>query len=113
MQTVPGKAWSLALRLCGPLEAWFDAFNLIAATTIASAGLETSQQVVALIVFVLLASISIAAPVLYYLAAGASAEETLNSWKAWLIANNGAMMAVLFLVFRVKLIGDALGGLIG
>jgi hypothetical protein len=23
-QTVPGKGWNVALRLYGPLEAWFD-----------------------------------------------------------------------------------------
>jgi hypothetical protein len=37
----------------------------------------------------------------------------LNGWKAWLTANNGTVMAVLLLVLGVKLLGDALGGLLG
>lgn len=85
------------------------ALNLSAAITIAEAGLATGQQVVTLLIFVLLASLSIAAPVVYYLVAGASAQETLNNWKSWLIANNSTVMAVLFLIFAFKLIGDGLG----
>jgi hypothetical protein len=42
-------------------------------------------------VFVLLASISVAAPVLYYLVAGQPAEKMLNDWKAWLTANNATV----------------------
>ena len=107
-----GRALGLAALLSG-VNPKNLALNLVAATTIAGAGLATSQQVIALIVFIVLASVSIAAPVLYYLIAGASAEKTLNGWKAWLIANNGAVMAVLFLIFGVKLIGDGIGVLFG
>jgi len=107
-----GRALGLAALLSG-VNPKNLALNLVAATTIAGAGLATSQQVIALIVFIVLASVSIAAPVLYYLIAGASAEKTLNGWKAWLIANNGSVMAVLFLIFGVKLIGDGIGVLFG
>ena len=50
---------------------------------------------------------------LYYLIAGESAAETLNGWKAWLLANNTTVMFVLFLVLGAKLVGNGLGGLIG
>jgi hypothetical protein len=35
----------------------------------------------------------------------------LNGWKAWLSANNVAVMAVLFLVFGVVLFSQSLQGL--
>lgn len=66
-----------------------------------------------LAVFVILGSLTVDAPVLYYLLAGQSAEKMLNSWKAWLVANNATVMFILLLVFGVALIGEGLGGLIG
>ena len=89
------------------------ALALAAALSIAQAGLSGAQPWIALAVFVLLASVSVAAPVLYYLIAGQSAEEMLNTWKAWLAANNATVMFVLLLVLGVKLVGDGLGGLVG
>jgi hypothetical protein len=87
--------------------------TLAAALTIAQAGLNGGQSAVALVVFVLIASASVAAPVLYYLVAGESAAKTLEGWKAWLLANNATVMSVLFVVLGAKLLGDGLGGLIG
>jgi hypothetical protein len=87
--------------------------TLAAALTIAQAGLGGGQSAIALVVFVVIASVSVAAPVLYYLVAGESAAKTLDSWKAWLLANNATVMFVLFLVLGAKLVGTGLGGLIG
>ena len=67
----------------------------------------------ALAIFVILASLTVAVPVLYYLFAGQSAEKTLASWKAWLVVNNATAMFILLLVFGVLVIGQGLGGLIG
>jgi hypothetical protein len=50
---------------------------------------------------------------LYYLFAGQSAEKMLNSWKAWLVANNATVMFILLLVLGMLLLGQGLGGLIG
>jgi hypothetical protein len=89
------------------------ALAVAAALSIAQAGLSGAQPWIALAVFVLVASLSVSAPVLYYLIAGQSAEKTLNTWKAWLTANNATVMFVLLLVLGVKLVGDGLGGLLG
>jgi hypothetical protein len=75
--------------------------------------LSGAQPWIALAVFVVIASLSVAVPVLYYLFAGQSADETLNSWKTWLVANNATVMFLLFLVFGALLLGQGLGGLIG
>jgi hypothetical protein len=85
--------------------------TLAAGATIAQAGLGGAEPWLALIVFVALASVSVATPVIYYLVASASAEPTLNAMKAWLLANNATVMSVLFLILGVKLIGDGFGGL--
>jgi hypothetical protein len=107
-----GRAFGLSALLAG-VNPKNLGLALAAALSIAQAGLSGAQPWIALAVFVLLASISVAAPVLYYLIAGQSAEEMLNTWKTWLTANNATVMFVLLLVLGVKLVGDGLGGLIG
>jgi hypothetical protein len=78
------------------------------AAGLAQLGLSTSDAVVAIAVFVLLASVSIAAPVLYALVGGDRARASLDSAKVWLGAHNAAVMAALFLVFGVDLIAKGL-----
>jgi heme/copper-type cytochrome/quinol oxidase subunit 4 len=105
-----GKSFGMAALLAG-VNPKNLGLTLAAALTISQAGLSGTQSSIALLVFVILASITVAVPVLYYLIAGASAEKMLNGWKSWLTANNGTVMFVLFLILGVKLIGDGLGGL--
>jgi Sap, sulfolipid-1-addressing protein len=71
-------------------------------------GLSTTDAVVAIVVFVVIASLTIAGPVVYALVGGARAKATLDSAKSWLTVHNAAVMAVLFLVFGVDLIAKGL-----
>ncbi len=71
-------------------------------------GLSTSDAVVAIVVFVVIASLTIAGPVIYALVGGAKAKASLESAKTWLNAHNAAVMAVVFLVFGVDLIAKGL-----
>jgi hypothetical protein len=105
-----GKSFGIAAVLAG-VNPKNLGLTVAAAVTISQAGLSNSQSWTALIIFVVLGSITVAAPVLYYLIAGASAEKTLTTWKVWLSANNATVMFVLFLILGVKLVGDGLGGL--
>jgi len=107
-----GRALGLSALLAG-VNPKNLALAVAAALSIAQAGLSGAQPWIALAVFVLVASLSVAAPVVYYLIAGQSAAEMLNTWKAWLTANNATVMFVLLLVLGVKLVGDGLGGLLG
>ncbi len=104
----PFKALGLAVLLSA-----VNPKNLIlsvgAATAVAQAGPSTSDATVALVVFVVLASMSIAVPVLFSLLGGGKAKTVLDGWKAWLSANNATVMAVLLLVFGVVLIGKGTG----
>ena len=65
------------------------------------------------IVFVVLASLSIAVPVVYLLVGGEGAKRTLEGWRSWLAANNAAVMAVLFIVIGAKLVGSGLDAFLG
>lgn len=105
-----GKSFGLGALLSG-VNPKNLALTLAASLAIAQAGLTTAQSWFALCLFIVLGSLTIGIPVLYYLTAGARAEAKLNVWKAWLIAHNATVMFVLLLVLGVVLIGQALGGL--
>lgn len=84
---------------------------IAAATSIGTADIATSEQIIATAVFALLCTVGVGLPVLMYLAGGERAEKTLIDWKTWLELHNGAIMAVLLLFFGVKFLGDGLAGL--
>ena len=103
----PVKALVLGLLLAG-----VNPKNLLltvgAAVGLAELGLPTSDAVVSLIVFVVVASLTIAGPVVYYLVGGAHAKAELDSLKGRLALHNAAVMAVLFVVFGVDLIAKGI-----
>jgi hypothetical protein len=75
-----------------------------AGSALAVIGPSTSEAVVSLIVFVVVGSLTIAGPVVFYLVGGDRAKTPLESAKGWLVLHNDAVMLVLFLVFGVDLI---------
>jgi hypothetical protein len=103
----PGKALGLGFLLAG-----VNPKNLIltagAAAGVAQLGLSTTDTVVSLLVFVVLGSLTIAGPVVYYRFGGDGAKARLDALKGWLAAHNNAVMAVLFLVFGANLIAKGL-----
>lgn len=106
-----GKAFGLAVLL-GGVNPKNLALTLAAALSIAQAGLSGTQPWIALVIFVVIASVSVVTPVLYYLLAGETAEKTLAGWKSWLTANNATVMFTLLLILGFKVLGDGLSGLI-
>ena len=72
-------------------------------------GLSTGDAVVAIAVFVAVASSSILFAVGYELLGGEKARHTLGEMKEWMTEHNHAVMAVLFLVFGVVLIAKGIG----
>ncbi|HET9201430.1 MAG TPA: GAP family protein [Dehalococcoidia bacterium] len=107
----PAKSFGLGALLAG-VNPKNLGLTLAAAAAIGQAGLDGVDPWVVLIIFVVLGSLTIAGPVIYYLLAGASAERTLDTMKAWLVANNATVMTVLFVVLGAKILGDGLGGLL-
>ena len=84
-----------------------------AATSIAQADTSTGGRIPALIVFVLIASVTVGGVVIWYLIAGKSAAAKLNEVKGWLMRNNAVVMAVLLLVLGVSQAGKGISGLFG
>ena len=82
--------------------------TIAAVSTIGASNLETGEEIATLVVFVILASLTVAVPVLLYLALGAKAEAQLTVMKDWLVANNNTVMAVLFVVLGAKVLGDGI-----
>jgi threonine/homoserine/homoserine lactone efflux protein len=87
------------------------ALGIAAGAGIAQTDPSGSEAWLTILVFVVIASATVTIPVLYYLLAGANAQRTLDSWKAWLVSNNQTVMGVLFLVFGAVLIGKGISGL--
>jgi threonine/homoserine/homoserine lactone efflux protein len=103
----PGGALGLG-ALLSAVNPKNGGLTIAAAATIAGAELGGGQQAVVLAVFVLIGSAGVLAPLVVYLVAGEGAARTLDSWKTWAATHNAAVMAVLFLVFGFKLVGDGL-----
>jgi hypothetical protein len=120
-ETPPLPKWMAAVDSITPLRALGLAVllsvvnpkNLVlaigAAAGVGQLGISTGDAIVALVVFVVLASVSIAGPVLYDLLGGENARAALDELKSWLSVHNSAVMAVLFLVFGAVLIGKGVG----
>ena len=86
--------------------------TIAAAMMISEAHLSNIQSWFALAVFVGLSSITIIAPVIYFLLAQESAEEKLSGWKSWLVNNNTNIQILLCLVFGIILSVTGFRGLI-
>ena len=83
------------------------------AAVVAQAELSTGQEAATWLVFIVLASVGVAAPVVIAISMGDRSRQVLDRLKNWLAYNNTVIMAVLLLVIGVKLIGDAISGFSG
>ena len=89
------------------------ALTVAGTLTIAHSGLPAAGKAAMTILFILISCLGIAIPVFFYLAGGVSAKKILDGWKAWLMANNNGVMAIMFLIFGLLLISNGIQGLIG
>ena len=80
-----------------------------AAAAISTSQLPGAQQAVVVAVYVVLASLGVGAPIVAVLALGDRSTEVLESWRAWLNRHSAAMLAVIYLLLGVLLIGKNLG----
>lgn len=114
MAGVDALSGAKALGLGAALAA-LNPKNLIlivgAATGLAGLGVDSSDTVVATVVFVVVATLSVASPIAYYFVGGEKARRALEELRGWLIVHNEAVLSVLFLVFGVILISKGLAPL--
>jgi len=83
-------------------------FDIAAAASIVAANLSSTEQIVAVVVFMILASLTVGIPVLWFLVAGESAKAKLDTLRGYLVEYNWVIMCVLFLILGVKIIGESL-----
>ncbi|MFI9588331.1 GAP family protein [Streptomyces sp. NPDC052236] len=103
----PVKVFGLGVALAA-LNAKNAPLTIAAGAAIGSAGLPVGQQVASLAIFVLIATLGLLAPLGIFLLGGERAKTTLGSWKDWAAQHNVAVMAVLFFVLGLKLLGDGI-----
>ncbi|MCU1422240.1 MAG: hypothetical protein JWN36_1891, partial [Microbacteriaceae bacterium] len=84
--------------------------SVAAGLSIGTASLTVGAQVAGIAVYTLLASITVIVPVVVFLLAGERMRGPLTSLNDWLERNNSVILAVLFLVFGVLLVGNGLTG---
>lgn len=103
----PVRAFGLAVLL-GVVNPKNLLLVVSGATSIAAATPDAGSRAVALAVFVVVASLGVAAPLVVYLATGPRAAALLDDLKTWMVRNNAAIMAVLLLVIGAKMLGDGI-----
>jgi Sap, sulfolipid-1-addressing protein len=81
------------------------------AAAIAQTGSSGIQQAIAYLIFALIGTIGVGAPVVIYFAMGERSQEMLTKLKDWMGRNNAVIMSILCLIIGAKLIGDAISGL--
>jgi hypothetical protein len=121
-QTTPAlPAWLQTIHQVSPLMALFTGlffglvslknliFSAAAAAAIGQAHLSTTQSLLAILLFIAIATAGIATPVYVSYAKKEQAQAILDGWMQWLSANNTTIVCLLCLLIGVRLIGDGLG----
>ena len=106
----PGKSLGLGAALSGANPKNL-ALTLAAAASIAQAGLDGGDSAVAIGIFVVIGSLTVAGPVLFYVLAKGRATKPLAEIKDFMAAHNAVIMMVVLLVLGAKLIGNGIAGL--
>jgi len=107
-----GKSLGLGALLSG-VNPKNLALTAAAAASISQAGLGGTDSAIAVAVFVIIGSLTVAGPVVFYLVASKRAAGPLASIKDFMSVHNPAIMMILLLVLGVKLLGQGLGALGG
>lgn len=105
----PWKAAGTAVLL-GGLNPKNLLLILAGAAAIAQTGISTGQQIGAFAIFVVIASLGVAIPVVLYFA-GDRSRRMLDELEDWMARNSAVIIAVVLVIFGIKLIGDAISSL--
>jgi threonine/homoserine/homoserine lactone efflux protein len=106
----PGKSLLLGAALSGANPKNL-ALTMAAAASIAQAGLDGGSTAVAIAVFVILGSLTVVGPVLFYVFATDRAAGPLDAIKQFMSEHNAVIMMVVLLVLGAKLVGSGIAGL--
>ena len=106
----PSRAWVVAFLLASvnPKNA---VLVVSGAATIATATPSVAQQVIALMLFVVVGSAGVAAPVVIRVVLGDRGTAVLAAAKKWMTANSPLVMTIVLVVIGAVLVSNGLGGL--
>lgn len=114
MQSIQDATPARAVRLALLLSVANPKVVLLAAAAgldIGTADLTPAGTIATTVAFTLLASVSVAAPVLMFALVGARVLPPLEKAKDWLVRNNAAVMAVVIIVIGLVLLKNGVTGL--
>ena len=103
----PPKAAGLGALLSGANPKNL-ALTLAAAASVAGTGLDSAQKIAAIAVYVVLGSVTVVGPVIFYLLDAERAARPLNAIRKFMSDNNTVIMMVILLLLGAKLLGDGL-----
>jgi len=103
----PAALLGVALSAVNPKNL---ALTVTAAASIAEAGMSGADTFIAVAVFAIVGSITVAGSVLLFLADAERAARPLQATKRFMTDNNAVIMTVILLLLGVKLLGNGLGG---
>jgi hypothetical protein len=106
----PGKALGVGVLLSG-VNPKNLTLCLSAGVMIGGGALSVGETAVAVAVFVVLGSITVAGPVVGYLVAPDRMRGPLDELRTWMTAHNAAVMTVLLLVIGTTILGKGVAGL--
>lgn len=107
----PGRALGLGALLAAAKPKNL-VLTLAAATAIAEPAVSAAGSAVALAAYLVVASVSVATPLVVAVALGDRAGPVLERWKTSLLAHNKAIMAVVFIAFGLLLAWKGVAGLV-
>lgn len=87
------------------------ALGVGAGLVIGSALYGWGESIVAVVVYTVIASITVAAPVVAVLVAGPRVTDSLGELRGWLVRNNSTVVAAVMLIFGAILFSNGLGAL--
>ncbi len=105
LRPVPAAGLAFLLAAVNPKNLMMA---VAAGMTVGTAGASAAASTWAIILFVVLASLSIAVPVIGFLVVGNRVSGALGTLRDWLTANNATIMTVLLLVIGVTTIGKGI-----
>jgi threonine/homoserine/homoserine lactone efflux protein len=105
----PVKALGLAVLLSA-VNPKNLALTLAASASIAQSSLDSSGEIIAVAVFVVIGSLTVVGAVAAYVVAPKAAAKPLGAIRHFMADNNATIMMVILLILGLKVLGDGLGG---
>ncbi|MBL3700767.1 GAP family protein [Leucobacter luti] len=106
MRALPAAGLAFALAAVNPKNLLVAA---AAGTEIGHGGLDAGALIATILVFSVIAALSVLVPVLFALFAPQTAAKALAGIRAWLTVNNSVIMTVLLAILGANVIGKGLG----